>query len=62
MAPRNVAAALVNRHPDDVRRRCAPVACDVGTRAWLYDLDEVSQVLTTVPRRLRRVALTRARR
>lgn len=41
LGSRAAAAALASRHVNSVRRYCEPVACDVGTRALLYDLDAV---------------------
>ena len=48
---RRALAVLWARHPDQVRRHCEPIACDVKTRAPLYDADEAGGVL----RRLKRV-------
>lgn len=42
LGTRQTAARLTGRHPDQVRRRCQPVACDVDSRASLYDLDTVA--------------------
>jgi hypothetical protein len=42
LGTRRAAAVLDHRHPDLVRRRCQPVACDRESRALLYDLDEVA--------------------
>lgn len=36
---RGAVAAYTSRHVNTVRRYCVPVACDVSTRADLYDLD-----------------------
>lgn len=43
LGTRRAAAMLVHRHPDMVRRRCQPVACDRKSHALLYDLDEVER-------------------
>lgn len=51
LGTRQAAAMLVNRHPDLVRRHCAPVACDVKSRALLYDLFVVDAELATRQRR-----------
>ena len=48
-----LARAYANRSAMSVRRYCEPVACDVGTRAFLYDLD------ASVTRLRRRGDLTR---
>lgn len=48
---RQAAALLTGRHPDLVRKRCAPIACDVTTRAVLYDLDAVAATFRNTPRR-----------
>lgn len=53
LGTRQVAAVLTARHPDLVRRRCRPVACDVRTRIPLYDLDQVAAVFRRTPRRER---------
>ncbi|WP_338182903.1 GIY-YIG nuclease family protein [Jatrophihabitans sp.] len=39
LGTRAAAAGFANRHVNTIRRYCVPVACDVGTRADLYDLD-----------------------
>jgi hypothetical protein len=39
LASRQAAAALLGRHVNTIRRYCVPIACDVGTRAHLYDID-----------------------
>lgn len=51
LGTRLTAAVLIERHPDQVRRRCRPVACDVSTRAALYDLDEAARIFADTPRR-----------
>jgi hypothetical protein len=51
LGTRKAAALLVHRHPDQVRRRCQPVACDAETRALLYDLDAVHAAFRGVSRR-----------
>lgn len=46
-----------------VRRRCDPVACDVATRAPLYDPDDAGVALGSVqPRIARTAAAQRIRR
>jgi hypothetical protein len=46
-----------------VRRKCEPVACDVATRAPLYDADAAGEVLGRVrPRPARTAAQQRMRR
>lgn len=52
LGSREATAAYSARHANTVRRYCQPVACDVGTRAFLYDLDACAAQL----RALRRVA------
>lgn len=39
LAGRQAVARFANRPVIAVRRYCVPIACDVGTRAFLYDLD-----------------------
>lgn len=56
LGSRFAAARFTNRHADDIRHRCKPVACDVVTRAALYDLDAVEQHFASRKRRHRRVA------
>ena len=51
LAPRALAAAYARRHPDQVRRRCRPIACDRDSRALLYDVDEVIETFREIPRR-----------
>ncbi len=53
---RAAAAKFANRHESLVRRYCKPIACDVTTRADLYDLDATAAQLGRVLRRYRRVA------
>jgi hypothetical protein len=45
LAPRRMIAQVMGRNLETVSRRCAPVACDVVTRAVLYDVDEACTVL-----------------
>lgn len=52
LGTRHAASVLVHRHVDQVRRRCQPVACDVRTKAALYDLDDVAAQFADVPRRV----------
>jgi hypothetical protein len=47
LGSRAAAAAFAGRHVNSVRRYCEPVACDVGTRALLYDLDAVCERFRT---------------
>lgn len=44
-------AAMLHRHPDQVKRHCQPVACHVQTRAPLYDADEAAMTLSKIRRR-----------
>ena len=46
------AAALVNRHPDQIRRRCTPIGTDPDGRA-IYDLDAVHEAFRHTPRRVK---------
>lgn len=48
---RQAAALLVHRHRDQVRRHCRPIACDVATKAALYDLDAVAEAFRDTRRR-----------
>lgn len=52
LASRQVAAKLAERHPDQVRRHCQPVACDTATRQPLYDADETVRTLSALRRRV----------
>lgn len=52
LGTRRAAGMLVHRHADQIRRRCQPVACDLASRAVLYDLDEVDAMFRAVPRRV----------
>ena len=51
LGTRKTAAVLIHRHPDQIRRHCEPIACDVPTKAALYDLDEVAERFADTPRR-----------
>lgn len=51
LGSRRVIAAYVHRHPDQVRRHCEPVACDVETHALLYDADHAHDTFREIPRR-----------
>lgn len=51
LATRHASAVLIHRHPDQVRRRCQPVACDAVSRALLYDLAAVEEAFRSTPRR-----------
>lgn len=51
LGTRRAAALIVHRHPDLVRRRCQPIACDVASRASLYDLSQVESTFAKTPRR-----------
>lgn len=53
---RAAAAAYADRSVSTVRRYCVPIACDVGTRADLYDLETAVVVLRTIPTREKRLA------
>lgn len=53
LGTRQAAALLTRRHQDQVRRQCAPVACDLASRALLYDLDAVADRFRALPRRER---------
>lgn len=53
LGSRAAAAAFTRRHVNLVRRYCVPVACDVTTRADLYDLDAAAAELSALPRRER---------
>lgn len=44
LGSRAAAAAFSNRHVNMIRRRCEPIACDVSTHAYLYDLDAAASV------------------
>lgn len=55
---RDTAAMYSARHVNLVRRHCEPVACDVRTKALLFDLDAVCDTLRV---RQRRVNLTSVR-
>ena len=52
LGTRKAAGVLVSRHPDLVRKRCQPVACDVPSKALLYDLDAVADTFSATPRRV----------
>jgi hypothetical protein len=45
LAPRWAIAHVTGRYPGTVARHCAPVACDVHTKALLYDVDAAHAVL-----------------
>lgn len=49
LGSRAAVARFANRHVNTVARYCAPIACDVGTRAYLYDLDLCVEQLTARP-------------
>jgi hypothetical protein len=51
LGTRQAAGVLTGRHPDLVRQRCRPVACDVVTHVPLYDLDQVAAAFRSTPRR-----------
>lgn len=51
LMPRWLAAKLVGRHPDQIRRRCKPVDRDPVTKALLYDFDAVEDAFRDTPRR-----------
>lgn len=50
---RQAIAAMLGRHPDQIKRWGQPVACDVKTRTPLYDGDEMAEIMATRRRRLR---------
>jgi hypothetical protein len=52
LGTRRAAAVLLHRHENMVRRHCRPVACDVDSRALLYDLDDCDRVLRPIQRRV----------
>lgn len=45
LASSRMIAAVTGRYPATVSRRCTPVACDVHTRALLYDVEAAHRVL-----------------
>jgi hypothetical protein len=45
IGPRLLLAAYAHRSERTVRTHCLPVACDVGTRAFLYDLEACCELL-----------------
>jgi hypothetical protein len=45
LAPRWAIATVTGCYPATVSRRCIPVACDVRSRALLYDVDMAHEVL-----------------
>jgi len=47
VASRQAVGAMLSRHPDQVKRWCTPIACDLQTRAPLYDPEEAAAVLRT---------------
>jgi hypothetical protein len=48
LGSRAAVARFAGRHANTVARYCVPVACDIGTRAYLYDLDQcVDQLRAT---------------
>lgn len=50
LAPRWYVAEVTGRHPELVPRHCRPVACDVYTRALLYDVDDARATLARLAR------------
>ena len=42
---RQAVGALLERHPDQIKRWCTPIACDIRTKAPMYDVDEAAKVL-----------------
>lgn len=42
LATRQLIALVTGLHPDTVRRKFEPKACDVRSRANLYSIDEVN--------------------
>jgi hypothetical protein len=57
LVTRQVISRLSARHANVILRYCEPVACDLETRAFLYDLDAALPVLQQVPRRDRQSVL-----
>jgi hypothetical protein len=57
LGSRQAAAAFTGRHVNTIRRYCPPIACDIGTRALLYDLDAAHEQLATASRLDRRLTL-----
>lgn len=51
LGTRKAAAVLTARHENVVRRHCEPIACDLESRALLYDLDQVAAAVRDLPRR-----------
>lgn len=45
LAPRWMIAQVTGRYSGTVARHCKPVACDVQTKALLYDAEEAELVL-----------------
>ena len=53
LGSRAAVAAFAGADVNAVRRHCLPIACDVATRALLYDLDDaVARLATRRPRAL----------
>lgn len=51
LVDRQALAALLQRSPETIRRRCTPAACCATTRAVLYDAEVAQRELAQVPRR-----------
>lgn len=51
LATKQALGFYLERSPDLVRRHCEPVACDVRSRALLYDAEDVENRLALLPRR-----------
>lgn len=45
LGTRQAVAVAINRHPDQVKQHCMPVACEIGTKFPLYDADEAHAVM-----------------
>ena len=46
-------AQMLYRHRAQVARICVPIACDMRSRIFLYDLDAAEDALRDTPRRNR---------
>lgn len=52
LGSRQAVALYFDRHPDQVKRHCEPVACDLKTRTPLYDSAQAARVLRSLRRRV----------
>jgi hypothetical protein len=48
---RQAIARYYARHPDQVKRHCNPIACDIATKTPLYDSTQAGPILTRLRRR-----------